>query len=287
MKRRGLTEIGATITPCPVAPELLTHELFSSPSPIQGSSPVDEFLGRLESLNKLAPMPNNFDPVLGQLVLLGAMAAVESYLRAAFRKTINCDEESMECAYGHDISFAAAVHLEGDLLPEAILERITFVGKRNILETLKDLIGLQGKTPADLEMATSSYQLVCQLRHCAVHRFGRLGAQNALALGMKEHSALLERPMVLTYKTLQESIAICEGLVRSVNNTLFRIVVGRVDPSKCTGNYARDRKWFAPIYKLFGATVGSRRSPAAKDLYRECANALLAESRQNKRAHRS
>lgn len=232
-------------------------------------SAIDEFNGRLHAINTLSPNPASFDALLGQLVLLGVVAAVESYLRTVFRKLIAIDELCATSCYNCEVSFGAACHLSLDLLPEAILERKSFTSLYTIQECMRDLLAIKGTLPTDLKSAVDDYVRICQLRHCAVHRFGKLGASNAISLGLSLHSPMLEKPLRLNYGALQNSIAIASGFVKCINNFLFNQIISRVPDTQWTGKYANDRLAFGRYYGLFADRTSSSKTVAANILYRQ------------------
>jgi hypothetical protein len=251
----------------PVNPQLNTQAMFDIDYKEPKCSPIDEFLIRLQSINKLAPQPTNFDSYQGQLVLLGVVAAVESYFRAIFRRLIDFDSGCQNAVQYVDVSYGAALHLSKELLPEAILERISFVSKKNITTALKDLLAIKGNLPPELDVTIDAYARVCHLRHCAVHRFGKLGASNAIWLGISEHKSLLEKPLMFDYTALQNVIAIATGLVKTLNNFLFNEMICRVPDSEWVGNYKTDKHLFLKYYKLFSDQISSNRSAQPKKLY--------------------
>lgn len=256
------------VCPAQANPVLLTHTLFDAAHQESGDSPITEFLKRLEELNKLAPQPGNFDPYQGQLVLLGVVAAVESFLRALLRRIISSDDVSRDLVHDRDVAYGAALYLTEELLPEAILERIAFVSEKSIVSALNDLLGVKN-VPADLKSAINDYARICQLRHCAVHRFGKLGVKNAIQLGLVEHKEILEKPLHLNYVALQNVIAIATGLVKSINNFLFNEILCRVPDSQWVGKYTKDRVVFGKCYKLFADKVSVIRTPPPNAVYKQ------------------
>jgi hypothetical protein len=252
-----------------VNPALLTHSLFDRSYREPKGSAIDEFLRRVEAANRLAPRPTDFDAFQGQLVLLGAVAAVESYIRTLFRRLIAADKICQEAVEHMDVSFGAAMHLTKDLLPEAILERISFLSHSNISESIRTLLAVKGALSPELETAIEDYVRVCQLRHCAVHRFGKLGVNNAIQLGLENHKALLEKPLLLNYRALQDAIAIATSFVKTLNNFLFNALLSRVPHDQWTGLYSKDRQVFGSYYLIFADRVSVRRTPAAGKVYRE------------------
>lgn len=255
------------VTTAPISPALSTHTLFDRSYVDFKGSPIDEFTKRLRTLNALSPMPDNFDAYLGQLVLLGAVAAVESYLRAMFRRCISLDAVCRGLAMKRDISYAAAVHLQPELLPEGLIERVSFTSQENIDRACRDLLGVVGEFPQSVKTVTADYARICHLRHCAVHRFGKLGANNAVHLGIDEHLELLEKPLLLNYVALQDAIAIATGFVRTFNSFIFNVLISRLSVRTLTGTYSHDRPIFLKYYSLFQDKESSSRSPAPKLAY--------------------
>lgn len=253
----------------PANPALATDALFDKTQKDSRQSPLDEFLGRLHAINRLAPSPTSFDYFQSQLVLLGVVAAVESYFRTLFRKLISIDPVCQSKVHDRDVSFGAALYLSKELLPEAILERFVFASRKAITEGLRDLMGVSGNFPPDLLTAIDDYIKVCHLRHCAVHRFGKLGARNAIELGLQQHKELLEKPLKIDYVALQNAIAIATGLVKTVNNFMFNEVLSRVPETEWTGVYSTDRSKFLAYYNVFRDSVSAHRSPAPSATYKE------------------
>lgn len=253
------TNFRSKLSACTVqaGPPLHTHQLFDAAYEENGDSAIDEFLKRLQSINRLSPPPATFDPLQGQLVLLGVIAAVESYLRSLFRRLIIIDPVSRESSYSSDVSFGAAVHLSKDMLPEAILERVSFVGRGSITSAMREFLSIKGNLPSDVDVAISDYVRVCQLRHCAVHRFGKLGASNAITLGLADHKELIEKPLRLDYVSLQGAIAISTTLVKTLNNFIFNEIISRLPVSTWIGIYSSDKRLFGKFYGVFADSVSS------------------------------
>ena len=248
----------------PASPELDTRNLFDIGYKETSLSPIDEFLNRLSIVNRLAPKPAEFDTIQAQLVLLGVIAAVESYLRTILRKIISVDRVANECVHRCEVSYGAAIHLSKELLPEAVLEKFSFVSKRSIIDALRDLIGIKGEPPVELVTAIDAYVRVCQLRHCAVHRFGKLGANNAIALGLSDHGKLLEKPLQLDYASLQNAILIATNIVREINNHLYSALMSRLE---WRWDYRQDKADFQRYHALFAIKTGTAKSPPPRDVY--------------------
>jgi len=108
---------------------------------------------------------------------------------------------------------------------------------------------------------------VCHLRHCAVHRFGKLGASNAVHLGLLEHKVLLEKPLILDYIALQNAIAIATAFVRTLNGFLFNVLISRLPDGYFSGSYGTDRGRFLVYYRMFADRASSSKSAAPRFIY--------------------
>lgn len=251
----------------PVNPKLPTATLFDIAHVESAQSAIDQYLARLTSINILTPSPTAFDPLQAQLILLGTVAAVESYFRTVLRRLITLDSECQTCTEDQAVTFGAAMHLSKQMMPEALLERVTFVSETSLVEAIRQFVGVKGNLPPDLLATFRDYASVCQLRHCAVHRFGKLGVKNAIFLGLRTHKPSLEKPLLLTYPALQNVIAISTGVVKTTNNFLFNEVLSRLPAATWTGKWGKDRIAFMPYYNLFADTVSSTKAAPARDVY--------------------
>lgn len=286
--RKTLVEEMGVITPPGLLVETLDSAALFAANEIQlNASPIDQYLdniGRLVPLYRNEPMKSAYRPEMGKLVLLGYMSAVESFLRALIRRLVVIDEHARKTAEPLEIQYAAALHHTKELLPEALLENVSLAGTFGVCKTLDDVCGVSGfknGPPAELKAVFSGYDKICQLRHCCVHRFGRLGARNAQRLGMDEHSALLEKQIRISQPQLDEITAILQRFVASINNFIFADVlrrsversplIARNTPqqyrSQWSLDFTADSVRFTSYYELFACTRPELASPSLADLY--------------------
>ena len=254
-----------------------TTKLFKTDYSEPRLSPIDQYFENNKSLNLISLSPS-FNQDLASIVLLGYMSAVESYLRAILRGVIIIDAYSQILVENMDIPYAAAIYHDGHLLPEALLEGISLANPNNIKDSLKSFIGLKGKWPTDVEMVLGEFSKICELRHCCVHRFGKLGTKNAVRLGLSNHYKLLEKPLYLSQSNLEDISFVLRSLVNTLNrfmyeNLLDRMAKNRGDQGQklylesWTWNYVKDKKRFLKYYKLFSSTEDSAPSPPSKKIY--------------------
>jgi hypothetical protein len=256
-----------------------TVGLFAPTTAPIDPSPLDQFIANTELINVIyMPVPEPLPGELGTLVLLGYMSAVESSCRALLRGLINIDEYTRRIAEPMTVSFGAAIHHKQTLLPEALFEELSFAGSRNVESMIKELIGIKGQLPHEVQSVLTEFRKICELRHCCVHRFGKLGAKSAIMLGLARHAQILEHPFAPTKDDLQEIADLLRTFVKTVNNFVFLSVLNRtVDSRDRSGhpmqtiswywNYRKDRRRFLSYYNLFAAITDSPPSPSAISVY--------------------
>jgi hypothetical protein len=260
----------------PVVP-LDTSILFTEDYVGLGLSPIDQYYENNKSLNLICSSVTPSQE-MASIILLGFMSAVESYLRAVFRGIISIDTYAQKLVENMDITYAAAIHHEGDRLPDALLEGISMASPDNIKSSLKQFLGIKGPLPRDVDIVLSEFSKVCELRHCCVHRFGRLGAKNAVKLGLTNHSKFLDKPINLTGSQVEGISASLRSLVNTINRFLFESLLDRMSKNKGDNgvpiydiswqwNYTKDKKRFLKYYNLFATSKDVTLSPPAKEIY--------------------
>lgn len=271
-------DYSAIVKVAPFGKMLATEELFNKAYKESNVSPIDEFIGNSNKLNLLWISLNDEEvaPEFSNILFLGYFSAVESYIRALIRSLIQHDIYSFKCAESQEISFGAALHHSKELLPEALMDSHSFVSSGNIIRTFKSLTDID---VAMDELSIQELDKICQLRHCCVHRFGKLGAKNAMVLGLSKHSTLFEKPLVLSKSDLILISGTLRSVVKTINNAVYKAVLDRTFPVVPTGkgdarkfekilwqkDYDLDKKLFYKYYKIFYSK--HEKSPAAKEMY--------------------
>ncbi|RZJ63089.1 MAG: hypothetical protein EOO47_28920, partial [Flavobacterium sp.] len=178
-----------------------TSTCFNSAYVEGNISPIDNCLNKIDQLNLIhtqyASLAAGIDnvPTIYNLVLLGYISAIESYIREVLRKTILLDKTARISCEVEEISYGSAISYPKHLLPEVILEKASFASQENIINSFKKFLGLKGHQPDELLNTLKEFEKICHLRHCIVHRFGKLGSQNAIKFGLDDHSSLIEKPL--------------------------------------------------------------------------------------------
>lgn len=254
--------------------KLETQGLFDTDFKESNISPIDTFFEKTTELNKLIADPDDFPGQLAGLILLGYVSAVESYFREIIRKLILIDTASKRKCEKHSLTYGAAIIYDSEMLPEAMLENYSFAGSKNIEESLKNFLGItKGDYSSGVIETMHQFSKVCQLRHCCVHRFGRLGSNNAIALGLEDHKEYLEKPLKIDFNTLQAIFLVCNNTVKEINNFLFEKILDR---NVSEGLYSwewdlrKDKNEFVKYYNLFVSEKNPpRQIPSLKKAYEE------------------
>lgn len=212
--------------------------------------------------------PSNISPVLANLVLLGHLSVVESYFREIFKEVIFMDKYAQQVCRGKMLSYGAAITHKQKDLPDALLEEINFASSFNITESIRDFVGIKGSLPNGITTALGEFSKVCQLRHCIVHRFGKLGVNNAMRLDWDNLKTHLEKPIKIDYVALQEVSQICSTVVKEINNYIWQCLMMRqIASSSDNSNFKKmpivewtwiwkkDRHKFTKYYEIFLSTL--------------------------------
>ena len=279
-----------TITPfsAPSKRVLDTTEWFDKLHENTVQSPIDEFRVNLSEINRLylqAEVRKEYTPVLGSVVYLGMVSAAEGYFRSLLRRLIRVDPVCEHNASSRSVSYGAAIHHELDLLPEALLEGQSLASKKNVASELRTLcsisnMGKDGAVPPALQQLFDNFETICQVRHCGIHRFGKLGSQQALKLGMDLHKSLLEKPLKLSVSHLQDIAEAIDALIRAINSYCFSDILKRTHNASPAGgdkvslyrvswqlDWVEDENRFMKYYEIFASQGGPQASPPPKALY--------------------
>lgn len=234
-----------------------------------GSTTSTEVLQMPETISSanLTPSTASLSYQLNNLVFLGYISAVESYLRCLTRQVVLADEFTADRVADQKISFGAALHSVKELLPEAFLEEISFISKESVDKLLTQFMGIKTQK---LIPVLEEYSKICQLRHCIVHRFGKLGTNNAIKLGLRTHKALFEKPIQITEDDLSKIGHTLVNLVKAINNNVYEQILERSanNSEVWSWDLRKDKKTFSKFYQIFASELAPTPSPSIKDAYK-------------------
>lgn len=225
----------------------------------------------------LTPTPIRVRPELSALVVLGYMSAVESYFRAVLRHLILIDDHVHALVAPMSVSFGAARSHKSEQLPEALTEHVSFASDVKVTEILRTMLGIKGNLPSDVDAGLRNFQKICEIRHCCVHRFGKLGSKTAIALGLEDHREFLETPFAPTASDLQNIGLSLLTFVNTINNFIFKCIIERIpDPGPQTdlqyrwswnGTWESDGEKFEGYYRVFSSSLAKPPSKSMQDMY--------------------
>lgn len=268
------------------ASKFKTEGLFDNNYMQSTKSAIDDFVEKRISLFKLIrPYENDIQNLpyeLTNLIFLGCISAVESYIRKIIRSLINVDLISRKNCEERTLKYGAVIsYKDTSMLPEALLEEYSFANGKNIKDTIKTFLNVKCDNIQPLDTVFSEFSSICELRHCVVHRFGLLGSNNAIKLGLSEHQEYIEKPLRIDFEHLNEIVQICDNLVKAINNHLFSVVLERTFTEKSEiwySDYRKDKNTFMKYLDLF---IDSSNSADFKDIYKEFMQSMHGKYGQN------
>jgi hypothetical protein len=169
------------------------------------------------------------------------------------------------------------------------MENITFSTAGSIENAIRDLVGLD-RVSEDFASALTEFKKLCEVRHCCVHRFGKLGSQNAMRLGFDTHGPMIEQPFSPSLNDTVQIAGSLQTMVKTANNFLFREVLNRTVGASLDGNLpwswhwhkGRDRGRFGLYYDLFAIKLARPGTAPASELY----DSFKGENAKRIEAHR-
>lgn len=264
----------------PLIGAIQTGTLFDVTHDDSDVSPIDQFIENTLRLNRMwvaRQADEVIETELGILLILGYVSAVESFMRALLRRVVFIDPYCQKACEKAVLSYGAAKHQRQEMLPEALLEESVFSGKKGIIDGLKKFLTFDLKDKALVELL-NNYNSVCEIRHCCVHRFGKLGTKNAIELGLSNHKQFIEKPLKLKVSDAASIADLLTTLAKSLNNEIFRFILERTATGTelnigngkgigWTWNKAKDRKMYGSYYKIFASRLDAAPTVEAGELY--------------------
>ncbi|WP_157485656.1 MULTISPECIES: hypothetical protein [unclassified Frigoribacterium] len=193
-------------------------------------SPIDEFEASIRVLAKIAAGDGAGDKssqdVLGEMVVVAAVASVESYFRGVLSLLAGVCPLTIERIKGDTISFGAAMSYPSNMLALASLERTLFSSRGVIAQQLQKFIGIQVKDNDELKAAVDAFEVACTCRHSMVHWRGGLDSETMHALGITELNSK-RYGLDPSFALVQRVLASCVHVVGVANKTLFDLTLAK------------------------------------------------------------
>ena len=263
----AITTIGALGSPCSS-----TAALFDANYSEGALSAVDSYIENCNEINKLWAAESYISPEFSRLLLLGYVSAIESFIRTLLRSIINKDAKAQADAHSYVVPYGAVLYHQKTMIAEALLEGYSFASEKDVKKALEKFLDVSN-VPESIKELLTNFEKICQMRHCCVHRFGKLGTQNGIALGLEVHSKALEKPLVLDVAALGEIASWLMSFAKALNNYIFRTLLDRSVSDKnpyrieWQWSFSKDRVKFERIYGLFVTEKDGIPSPSSEELY--------------------
>lgn len=258
-----------------------TEGLFDESYEDSKKSAIDDFIEKRQALFKLIkPYESNISSIpkdLTNMIVLGCVSAVESFIRKLIRTIIINDESSKKKCENVTLKYGAVVSNQNfSMLPEALLEEFSFTNGKNIKDTINALLGIQCNSDL-FKTVFGEYSDICELRHCIVHRFGMLGSNNAIRFGLSKYDKYIEKPIIIDFDHLNDIVQVCENLVKVLNSHLFSEVLERTYKDRSENwsfDYRKDKKIFLKYYNIF---KDSSSNVDEKEIYYDFKKVMIKE----------
>jgi hypothetical protein len=265
----AITNIGAIASsPCPNS-----VSLFDCTYSETATSAIDIYIENCKQISRLWVGLPTVPPEFSRLLLLGYVSAVEGYFRSVISAIINTDQKAQVDAHSYLVPFGAVLYQNKKSLAEALLEGISFASEEAIRKSFNKFLAVE-KLPDNLKTLLLEFEKICHMRHCCAHRFGKLGTQNGIALGLELHSQALEKPLALGKDALADIASWLMSFVKAINNFMFQVLLDRScsekNPYRIAWKwmYSRDCIKFRRFYDLFASKMDGVPSPDADELYK-------------------
>lgn len=265
----------------PLSNPIETDKIFFEDKTRLSTSPIDIFILDSSELNKELVGSTKIQWERGMQLLLCYSSAFERYLRLLIRGLINIDAEVESRFHDNNISFISAMSCNKENLPEALLEHNSLMSKKELKKALTNGIVINNFFDSgEPKKLIEEFEKICQLRHCAIHRYGNLSSNVAFKLGIADHVHLIDYRLELDIPTLTTISDLFISLVSMINNAAFQFCLERKDPrtkssisKQWNWDYTKDKLEFSRYYKLFSSKHNTPPSLPAKEIYLAYKNA--------------
>ncbi|QSO54074.1 hypothetical protein JZ785_10045 [Alicyclobacillus curvatus] len=229
---------------------ILNVEDFFVTQSFQSKSPIDEYYKVTTEIVRLTdPALLVTNPVLSQLIILGVVSAVEGYLRAIFCEILDTCPFARKHAASKQIRFGALDYYEFNRLAEALFDMSSFASHSETKSKTRELLGMEFNKGSSIEVALVNFDMVCNLRHCAIHSGGTLNAHNAKELGLSKD--YVNKKLQPNSVSLQDAMKICHSFVRAFNQFAFNETFKRWIPQRFRGNWKSEKRQFITLIDIF------------------------------------
>lgn len=182
------------------------------------------------------------------MLTAGVVSAAEEYFREVIvRSVLTCPLCRMHVSAIPTTVGAALSGSDEDALHTS-LEATSFSSASKLKEASATYLNFSWAKDSSLGTAMQLFDVVCTLRHCAVHSGGLVNRRNAATLKVPAHS----RVAVTSAADLLSLAHVVLATARLYNAELFRHVLSRwIDQGVLNGNWTQDGKYMRGLWAVF------------------------------------
>ncbi|RYV51012.1 hypothetical protein [Pengzhenrongella frigida] len=228
---------------------LKRNSIAADRSDSSNASAIDRaFSGLLVVTQLAADHAQNWKAQHGLILSTSAVAVAEDYFRTLLTEVANVCPLCMDLVRPLDTQIEYVISGSVSDALRASLDRTSFSSAGAVKEWTKKITGLDIKGRSSLTVELASFELVCHVRHCAIHAGGYVAAHNAKVLDLPIGSWI----SFDTPGAIHDIVAIVAATIRAFNQLLFEHILSRwIDEDILTGQWADDREMFSVLWKTF------------------------------------
>lgn len=214
-------------------------------------SPIDRAFGGLVVVTQIAAQHElDWQSQHGLMLSASAVAVAEDYFRTILTDSVVTCPVCLGRVSGLStrMEFVRSGSVADAL--RAALDHSSLSSRDGVREWTKTLTGLDIGNATAVGRALKEYELVCHVRHCAVHSGGYVGAHNAAVLGVPAGSWIsFSAP-----GAVHSIVAVITRTVRAFNQSLFEHILGQwIDAGILQGDWSADRVPFSALWQSFSS----------------------------------
>lgn len=215
-------------------------------------APIDDYYEYARSILTLGDAAQlDANVVLGRLLLLGLVSAVEQYFRSVAVRILAFCPRARRTAADQTLPFGSLDYYDSAELAFGILEGHSLAGKQEIRGRLAKVLGVNVGEGTPEAAALDEFEKVCALRHACVHSRGELSAGNARTLSLARGSGQ-RYALHVRLAELHQAAECCQNVVRAFNRFMFAEMLRHWAAQQyLTGTWAADKGLFSALAQTF------------------------------------
>ncbi|WP_148648400.1 hypothetical protein [Sphingobium cupriresistens] len=187
---------------------------------IERKSPIELFLrSRTEIVLAGQDSLITANPIIGRLLILGAVSAFENYCRGILSGALLMCPISQGRASDKNVNLGGAIwHGQYGNFSLSAFEHKSFADAKELKSVFKDYLNFELNESTFGELLRY-FEVITHLRHAIVHSDGILPGRNAVKLDISRSNSALR--VCIDQSKLQECLLILSNLVTLINRELF------------------------------------------------------------------